>query len=66
MSTLDDLTQASEVLRDLDERRRKQQAYRDHLISKAMSEGIGWVAIRNATGMRDRSLQLAVQRVKSA
>lgn len=62
MSTLDDLTAASDALRRLDERRRQQQAYRDQLIRQAINEGIGWAAIRRATGMLDRSLQLAIKR----
>lgn len=64
MSTLDDLTEASEALRKLDQRRKDQQTYRDDLIRKALNEGIGWVAIRKATGMLDRSLQLAVRRTE--
>ena len=62
MSTLDELAAASEAIRNLDERRRQQQAYRDDLIRRAMNEGIGWAAIRRATGMLDRSLQLALRR----
>lgn len=64
MSTLDDLTAASESLRRLDQRRKDQQAYRDDLVRKALNEGHGWVAIRKATGMLDRSLQLAVRRTE--
>lgn len=64
MSTLDDLTEASNALRDLDDRRKQQQAYRDHLIRRALNEGIGWAAIRRATGMLDRSLQLAIKRTE--
>jgi hypothetical protein len=66
MSTLEDLTEASDKLRALDERRKQQQTYRDHLIREAINEGIGWVAIRRATGMLDRSLQLAVRRTEGA
>lgn len=65
MSTLEDLTEASDKLRALDERRKNQQSYRDDLIRQAINEGIGWVAIRKATGMLDRSLQLAVKRTES-
>lgn len=64
MSTIQDLTEASEALRKLDQRRKDQQAYRDDLIRKALDEGIGWVAIRKATGMLDRSLQLAIKRTE--
>ena len=64
MSTLDDLAEASTALHRLDHRRKDQQAYRDELIRKAMNEGIGWVAIRKATGMLDRSLQLAIRRTE--
>ena len=64
MSTLDDLAEASVAIRKLDERRKNQQSYRDDLIRKAINEGIGWVAIRDATGMLDRSLQLAVKRTE--
>lgn len=64
MSTIQDLTEASEALRRLDQRRKDQQAYRDELIRKALDEGIGWVAIRKATGMLDRSLQLAIKRTE--
>lgn len=62
MSTLEDLAKASEAIRNLDERRKQQQSYRDKLIRKAVNEGIGWAAIRRATGMLDRSLQLALRR----
>ena len=62
MSTLEDLTAASDAIRNLDTRRREQQTYRDALIRKAKDEGIGWAAIRRATGMLDRSLHLALQR----
>lgn len=64
MSTIQDLTEASDALRKLDQRRKDQQAYRDELIRKALDEGIGWVAIRKATGMLDRSLQLAIKRTE--
>lgn len=38
MSTLDDLAEASDKLRALDERRKNQQAYRDDLIRRAITE----------------------------
>lgn len=64
MSTLDDLTAASAKLRDLDQRRKDQQAYRDDLIAQAKAEGTGWADIKRATGMQDRSLALALKRLE--
>lgn len=60
---LTDLEAASKKLRDLDQRRRDQQTYRDHLIAKAQEAGHGWAEIKRATGMQDRSLALALKRI---
>ena len=62
MSILEDLAKASEKLRDLDQRRKDQQAYRDDLIREAKDHGHGWAEIQRATGMLDRSLALALKR----
>ena len=64
MGTLDDLTKASEALRKLDQRRKDQQAYRDDLIRQAINDGIGWADIKRATGLLNRSLQLAIKRTE--
>lgn len=60
---LSDLKQASKRLKDLDERRKEQQRYRDDLIKQAREAGIGWADIKRATGMADRSLALAYKRI---
>ena len=65
MSNLEDLTKATEALRRLDQRRKDQQAYVDDLIAKAMKDGHGWAEIKRATGMLNRSLQLAIKRIES-
>ena len=64
MGTLDDLTKASEALRKLDQRRKDQQSYRDDLIRQAINDGIGWADIKRATGLLNRSLQLAIKRTE--
>lgn len=64
MGILDDLTEASDKLRQLDQRRKDQQAYRDDLIAAAVKAGIGWAEIQRATGMLPRSLALALKRIK--
>lgn len=61
---LTELEAASKKLRDLDKRRKDQQAYRDHLIKKAQDAGHGWAEIKRATGMQDRSLALALKRIE--
>lgn len=62
MSILEDLAEASEKLRALDQRRKDQQAYRDDLIRRAVEGGHGWAEISRATGMLPRSLALALKR----
>lgn len=62
MTTLDELREASAVIRRMDENRKNQQAFRDDLIRRAVNEGIGWAEIQRATGMLDRSLALALKR----
>lgn len=64
MTILDDLAEASAVIRRMDENRKKQQTYRDDLIRRAVDEGVGWAAIQRATGMLDRSLALALKRTE--
>lgn len=64
MGTLDDLTKASEAMRKLDQRRKDQQAYRDDLIRQAINDGYGWADIKRATGLLNRSLQLAIKRTE--
>ena len=66
MDILNDLTEASDKLRQLDRRRKDQQAYRDDLIRKAQDAGHGWAEIQRATGMQPRSLALALKRVHRA
>lgn len=63
MDILNDLTEASNKLRQLDQRRQNQQAYRDELIRQAKEAGHGWTAILKATGMQPRSLTLAIRRI---
>ena len=65
MDILDDLTKASDKLRQLDQRRKDQQAYRDDLIRKAQEAGHGWAEIQRATGMLPRSLALALKRIET-
>ncbi len=65
MNALDDLAAATEKLRALDGRRKAQQEYVDSLIASAKTAGHGWAEIQRATGMHNRSLQLALKRVES-
>lgn len=65
MSNLEDLTKAAEALRKLDQRRKDQQAYLDDLIAAAAKNGHGWAEIKRATGMMNRSLQLAMKRISN-
>lgn len=64
MGILEDLSDASDKLRQLDQRRKDQQAYRDDLIRSAINAGVGWADISRATRMLPRSLALAIKRTE--
>lgn len=66
MTTIEDLTKAAAVLKDLTEHRAQQQRYVDHLIAKARAEGHGWKELQEATGYWNRSLQLALKRAEAS